>query len=75
MKQKISVLVADDKEFMRHSFAKLLCDQEGIQVVGTAVDGEAAVKKAAELKPQVVLLDIRMPRSEYITTILSQNID
>ena len=62
MKQKISVLVADDKEFMRQSFAKLLCDQDGIQVVGTAVDGEDAVKKAAEIKPQVVLLDIRMPR-------------
>ena len=61
MKQKINVLVADDKEFMRQALARLIETEENLELVGTAVNGEDAVKKAAEIKPQVVVMDIRMP--------------
>ncbi|GLX50073.1 DNA-binding response regulator [Streptomyces hygroscopicus subsp. hygroscopicus] len=57
----IRVLIADDQEMVRQGFTVLLNAQPGIEVVGQAVDGREAVAKAAELAPDVVLMDIRMP--------------
>ena len=57
----IGVLVADDKEFMRQALTRLIETEEHLELVGTAVNGEDAVKKAAEIKPRVVVMDIRMP--------------
>jgi DNA-binding NarL/FixJ family response regulator len=57
----IRVLVVDDQELVRAGFAVILEVTEGITVVGEAADGAAAVAQAAELKPDVVLMDIRMP--------------
>ena len=57
----VRVLVADDQALVREGLLVLLGAQEGIEVVGEAVDGRDAVEKAAALRPDVVLMDIRMP--------------
>ncbi|HBF81692.1 MAG TPA: DNA-binding response regulator [Streptomyces sp.] len=58
----IRVLIADDQVMVRQGFTVLLNAEPGIQVVGQAVDGVDAIEKAAGLVPDVVLMDIRMPR-------------
>ncbi|MFF4530522.1 response regulator [Streptomyces sp. NPDC001407] len=57
----IRVLIADDQMMVRQGFTVLLNAEPGIEVVGQAVDGLDAVAKVAELAPDVVLMDIRMP--------------
>ena len=57
----IRVLVADDQAMVREGFSVLLGAQPDIQVVGEAADGRDAVDKAAKLRPDVVLMDVRMP--------------
>jgi DNA-binding NarL/FixJ family response regulator len=57
----IRVLVADDQAMVREGFSVLLGAQPDLEVVGDAVNGQDAVDKAAELRPEVVLMDIRMP--------------
>ena len=57
----IRVLVADDQMLVRQGFSVLLNAEPDITVVGQAVAGRDAVAKVAELKPDVVLMDIRMP--------------
>ncbi|MFH9491157.1 response regulator [Streptomyces halstedii] len=58
----IRVLIADDQMMVRQGFTVLLGAEPGIEVVGQAVDGVDAVEQVAELAPDVVLMDIRMPR-------------
>ena len=55
------VLIADDEPLARMRLAALLGECEGVQVVGSVGDGEAALKAVAELAPDVLLLDINMP--------------
>jgi DNA-binding NarL/FixJ family response regulator len=57
----IRVLIADDQQMVRQGFSVLLGAQPGIEVIGQAVDGLDAIAKVAELVPDVVLMDIRMP--------------
>jgi YesN/AraC family two-component response regulator len=57
----IRVLIADDQQMVRQGFTVLLNTQPDIEVVGQAVDGLNAIAKIAELAPDVVLMDIRMP--------------
>ncbi|GAA1559918.1 response regulator [Streptomyces globosus] len=59
--EPIRVMIADDQMMVRQGFTVLLNAQPDIEVVGQAVDGADAVAKAAELGPDVVLMDIRMP--------------
>ncbi|MFC7880737.1 response regulator [Streptomyces sp. NPDC057376] len=57
----IRVVIADDQQMVRQGFTVLLNTQADIEVIGQAVDGLDAVSKVAELVPDVVLMDIRMP--------------
>ncbi|WP_223777053.1 response regulator transcription factor [Streptomyces sp. 135] len=62
----IRTLVADDQAVVRTGFVNLLGTQDDIQVVAEAEDGAQAVRLAAEHRPDLVLLDIRMPRKNGI---------
>jgi len=62
----VRVLVADDQRVVREGLATLLGMLSGIDVVATAGDGEEAVAMAARLHPDVVLMDLRMPRCDGV---------
>ncbi|TDC80995.1 response regulator transcription factor, partial [Nonomuraea deserti] len=57
----IRVLIADDQGMVRTGFTVFLSGQPDIEVVGEAADGREAVERAAQLDPDVVLMDVRMP--------------
>lgn len=60
------VLVAEDEALIRFDLVELLTD-EGYEVVGQAGDGEAAVEMARELEPDLVVMDVKMPKMDGIT--------
>ena len=57
----VTVLVVDDQRLVREGIASLLNIQEGIRVIGQAVNGQEAIEKALALCPDVILMDVRMP--------------
>ncbi len=57
----INILVADDHDLVRTGITRMLADVDGIEVVGEASSGEEAVELARKLKPNVVLMDVKMP--------------
>ncbi|HEU5001969.1 MAG TPA: response regulator transcription factor, partial [Actinomycetota bacterium] len=62
----LRVLVVDDQRVVREGLRTLVGLLEGVEVVGTAADGEEAVAAAATLRPDVVLMDLRMPRCDGV---------
>ena len=62
----VRIVVADDHEVVRAGFAELLDTRPDFTVVGTAEDGAAAVRLCEELRPDVVLMDVRMPGMDGI---------
>lgn len=65
----IRVLIVDDSALMRQQLSALLSSMSEIEVVGVARDGEDAVEKTASLRPEVVILDINMPKMDGITAL------
>jgi DNA-binding NarL/FixJ family response regulator len=62
----IRILLVDDQELMRVGFSMVLGAQPDIEIVGEAANGEEAIAKTAELRPDVVLMDVRMPGMDGI---------
>ncbi len=65
----IRVLVADDSALMRQTLRRVISAEPGMEVVGIARDGEDAVAKARELRPDVVTMDINMPKLDGVTAL------
>jgi DNA-binding NarL/FixJ family response regulator len=62
----LGVLIADDSALMRAAFRMILAAEPDLEVVGEAADGREAVAEAARLRPDVVLMDVRMPEMDGI---------
>ena len=66
MTERLSVLLVDDQELVRYGFRLVLEAQDDMVVVGEASDGAEAVRSVARLRPDVVLMDVRMPGTDGI---------
>src|ERR687891_2080567 len=64
--EKLRVLIVDDHALFRRGLEMVLQDEEDLMLVGEASDGEEAVEKAQEVMPDVVLMDVRMPKRSGI---------
>lgn len=67
--RKIRVLIVDDSSFMRMAIRRILSGDPDIEIVGTAIDGADGVRKAMELKPDLVTMDIEMPVMDGISAL------
>jgi RNA polymerase sigma factor (sigma-70 family) len=65
----IKVLIADDHAMFREALRMLLTQESGIQVVGEATQGDEALSMAEALEPDILLLDIRMPKVDGLTVL------
>ncbi len=63
----VRVLLVDDDDLMRAGLRSVLSSDETIEVVGEAGDGRAAVQQVSEVRPEVVLMDVRMPNLDGIS--------
>jgi NarL family two-component system response regulator LiaR len=78
MAETIRILIADDHAIVRRGLQTLIASEPGLQVIGEASDGVEAVEKTLDLKPDVLLLDMMMPRRnglEAITYIKQANLE
>jgi two-component system chemotaxis response regulator CheB len=67
--RKARVLIADDSALMRRTLSGIINGDPELEVIGTARDGEDALKKARELRPDVITMDINMPKCDGITAL------
>jgi len=67
MSDKLRVMVVDDSAFNRRTIGDLLTNIEGVEVVGKAADGDEALKLASSLAPDLITLDLEMPRMDGFT--------
>ncbi len=61
MNKPIRILLADDHTIVRQGLARLLEEQPDLKIVGEAINGQAVIKKALELMPDIIIMDIAMP--------------
>ena len=66
---KTRILIVDDSSFMRMAIRSVLSKEPTIEIVGTAVDGMAGVEKAIALKPDLITMDVEMPRMDGIAAL------
>ena len=67
MKNKIKILIVDDQSLFREALRTLLSSNDDLKVVGEAENGEIAIRLTNELKPAVILMDLRMPIMDGVT--------
>ena len=66
MPNPVRIMLADDHTIVRQGLARLLEEHQGLKVVGEAINGQIAVEKAEKLKPDIIIMDIAMPRMNGI---------
>src|SRR4051812_34215805 len=66
-KRKVTVLIADDQTLFREGIKDLLEDEKGIEVVGEAADGPETIRLAKKLRPNVILMDIKLPHMDGVS--------
>ncbi len=69
MSERITLIIADDHPVVRDGLRGMLASQPDFELIGEAEDGSEAVRLADELRPQVVLIDLRMPRMDGVSAI------
>lgn len=69
MKQEVTVLIVDDHPLLRHGLCDVITKSQRFKIIGEASDGEEALRKITVLKPQIIILDIDMPRLNGLETI------
>ena len=69
MSQKVKVLIVDDSAYMRVILKDMIALEDGLEVVGTAKDGIDALERIKQSEPDVVLLDIQMPKMDGLATL------
>jgi len=62
MERPIRIVLADDHPVVRIGVRNMLVEQDGFEVVGEATDGDEAITQTLELQPDILLLDVQMPR-------------
>ncbi len=65
--ERIRILIVDDHAVVREGLRAFLALQDGFEIVGEAADGEEAVERAAELEPDVILMDLVMPKLDGVS--------